>query len=137
MKNVFLVGLASLLLAACGATGTKFSSMTEPAEGQSKLYVYRTSAFKGNGVHYNVYANDKLIGNIRSGGYLSTELAPGDYEIWGKTEVRRSVKVPLRPNEIQCVKASVGFGFFVGHPKFELVPLDKCKAEITQTVASH
>lgn len=136
IKRILSIGIAGTLLSACSATGTQFAGFTPPAEGQSKIYVYRPSAFKGGGVHYDVHANDQLIGHIRNGGYISKELIPGDYEIWAKTEARRSVQVPLRPNETQCVKASVGFGAFVGRPKLEWVPMEKCETEIRSTVQS-
>ncbi|UOO75863.1 DUF2846 domain-containing protein [Neisseria sp. Dent CA1/247] len=134
--KILSISTLSVLLAACGATGNSFSSLEAPAEGQSKLYVYRSPSFKGSAIHYDVYAGEHKIGNIRNGGYLSKELAPGEYEIWAKTEARRSVTIPLRANEIQCVKASVGFGAFVGRPKLESVSLDQCKAEITATKES-
>ncbi len=136
LKQIFAFSAASLVLAACGATGTAFSGLEAPAEGQSKLYVYRTKALKGGGVHFDVNANDTRIGHLRNGGYISTELPPGNYEVWAKTEVHRGVTVPLQANEIQCVKASVGFGAFVGRPKFQHVPLEQCKAEIAGTVRS-
>lgn len=136
LNKIFTIGTLAFLLAACGATGTQFSALEAPSEGQSKLYVYRSPSFKGAAIHYDVYAGEQKIGNIRNGGYISKELAPGDYEIWAKTEARRSVTIPLRANEIQCVKASVGFGAFVGRPKLESVSLDQCKAEITATKAS-
>lgn len=124
------------MLAACGATGSAFSGLEAPAEGQSKLYVYRTKALKGGGLHFNVHANDTQIGRLRNGGYISAELPPGDYEVWAQTEVRRGVTVPLQADAIQCVKASVGFGAFIGRPKFQHVPLEQCKAEIAGTVQS-
>lgn len=135
-KKIITLTASCLLLAACGATGAAFSGLEAPAEGQSRLYVYRTKALKGGGVHFNVNANDTYVGHLRNGGYISAELAPGDYEIWAQTEVRRGVSVPLQAGEIQCVKASVGFGALVGRPKFQHVPLDQCKAEIANTVHS-
>lgn len=136
LKNLLSITTLSLLLTACGATGTQFSGLTPPAEGKSKIYVYRTSSMKGSGIHYDVHANDQTIGHIRNGGYISQELEPGNYEIWAKTEVRRSVNVSLIANQIQCVKASVGFGAFIGRPKLEQVPLAQCNTEIQRTVAS-
>ncbi len=136
MKKFYLLALTSLFLSACGATGSHFTEMTPPAEGKGKIYVYRPSSMFGGGVHYNVHANDALIGDIRNGGYLSAELEPGNYEVWGKTEARRSVTIPLRANEIQCVKAGVGMGAFVGRPKLNHVSIDQCRSEIIGTQQS-
>ncbi|MCS4533388.1 DUF2846 domain-containing protein [Neisseria montereyensis] len=111
-------------------------NMEQPAEGQSKIYVYRTKSIKGGAVHFDVNANETYIGHLRNGGYIAADVVPGDYEIWARTEAKGGVNIPLKPNEIQCVKASVGFGLLVGRPKFQQVPLEQCQAEITNTVHS-
>ena len=136
LKYLISLSFTCTLLAACGATGTQFSGITPPSEGQGKIYVYRTASMKGAGIHYNVHANDNLIGHIRNGGYISAELPPGDYEIWAKTEAKRGVIIPLKADEIQCIKASVGFGALVGRPKFVSVPLEQCEVEFASTVQS-
>lgn len=136
IKQALALSGVSLILAACGATGKPFSALEAPSEGQSRLYIYRPAAFTGSAMNYDVYAGEQRLGSIRNGGYISKELAPGDYEIWAKTEVRRSVTVPLRANEIQCVKAGIGFGVLAGRPKIESVPLSQCQAEITATKES-
>ncbi|MCS4533387.1 DUF2846 domain-containing protein [Neisseria montereyensis] len=133
LKSLYSLSLLSLFITACNATGTPFTSMEQPVEGQSKIYVYRTKSIKGSTVHFNVNANEIHIGHLRNGGYISADLAPGKYEIWAQTE---GMDIPLKPNEIQCVKASVGFGLLAGRPKFQQVPLEQCQAEITNTVHS-
>ena len=87
-------------------------------------------------MHYDVHANEKLIGHIRNGGYFQKELAPGEYEIWGQTEVRRGIKVQLLPNAIQCLRTKVSMGVMVGRPQFATVDMDQCQKEIVDTQLS-
>ena len=135
--KLFLPSLAvCTLLSACSATGTLFSSLTPPAEGMGKIYVYRPSALKGAAIHYDIKANDNYIGHIRNGGYFDAELQPGNYNLTAQTEVERGISVPLQAGEIQCVKTSVGLGLLAGRPKFSLVPIEQSRNEITSTVYS-
>lgn len=136
IKNLATASATAVLLSACAASGSPFGSLTAPDNGQSRLYVYRTSSIKGSGIRFTVNAGNTPIGVIRNGGYLVADLPPGEHEISAKTEVRRSVTLPFKPNEIQCVKASVGFGAFVGRPKLEAVSLEQCRNEIAGTKAS-
>ena len=133
LKHLLLLSSACAVLAACGATGTPFAGMERPSGDHGRIYVYRANSIVGQGVSYDVYANDALIGHIRKNGYITRELPAGNYEVWGQTESKRGVVVPLQAGAIECVKAGVGIGFLVGRPTFERVPAAQCQAEILNT----
>lgn len=129
MKKITLI-VALLLLSACSATGSKFSDMQLPDEGKARIYVYRPSAFIGGGMSFSVGVNQENIGRLKSGGYLTKQLSPGDYDVWAKTEAKRSVFLKLEAGDVKCIRGGIDAGFFVGRPSLELVSMDECRREI-------
>ena len=136
--TLFLGACAAVLLSGCGAKGEQFKGFQNPSANNAMVYVYRPSKGVGGGVHYNAYANDgvadKLIGDIKNGGYANAEIpANKEVEIWAKTESKASVTIDTQDGETYCIKAGVGMGFFVGRPKLEKVDRQTCEAEIVNT----
>lgn len=141
MKKVSFVlsaAVAAFMFAGCSAKGPSFKEFKQAEQGKALLYVYREGGFGGSAISYDIHVDSKdknaTIGTLRPKGYLEITLdANKNYEIWAKTEAKSSLNLQTKPNEVYCVKGSVGIGFFVGHPKLEFVNTATCKSEITQT----
>lgn len=105
----------------CSAKGPAFAPVATIPPEKSLIYVYRPSGFIGGGVHYDVYAGQEKVCNLVQGGYCQYFGAPGEIEIWGKTESKGTVTVDSKVGQITFVKAGVGMGFLVGRPNFVVV----------------
>lgn len=132
---------AMAILSGCAASGPQFVDFEKPKQGNSKVYVYRTSGLGGAvvpSVHQtNLGTNeDKIIGEVKPSGYISTEIQPGKYQIWAKTEAKNEVYIDAKADEIYCVEHYISFGFFIGHPQFKLIPIEQCKLDIKTTKLS-
>jgi len=114
----------------CAAKGPAFTPVAAIPEGKSLIYVYRPSGFIGGGVHYDVYAGQEKICNLVQGGYCQYFGAPGEIEIWGKTESKGTVTVDSLAGQTAYVKAGVGMGFLVGRPNFTVVDANLGGTEI-------
>lgn len=122
-KVLLLLSLFCVLSAGygCSAKGPAFTPVaTIPAE-KSLIYVYRPSGFLGGGVHYDVYAGQEKVCNLVQGGYCQYFGAPGEIEIWGKTESKGTITIDSKVGQTTYVKAGVGMGFLVGRPNFTVV----------------
>lgn len=129
---------AVVLFTGCGAKGQQFTGFAKPKENKGLVYVYRPSGFVGGGVYYDIHVTnpstpDFIAGELVNGGYVEVDVPTGENEIWGKTEAKSSVTLDIKSGDIHCVKGGVGVGFLVGRPSLEIVDLDKCKVEITET----
>lgn len=144
-KNIYLsIGLmfVALLVSGCGAKGEKFQSFKNPDNGKSLIYIYRPSSFVGSGVFYDIHTStnnnqDNVIGTLRNGGYIETEIEPGEVEVWGKTESKSSVTLDAQANNMYCVKGTVGIGLLVGRPHLSIVSNETCALEIQSTQKSY
>lgn len=125
--------LAALLfvLGGCAAKGQKFEPVQAPAD-KGIVFVYRDPGFVGSGVFYDVYAGQEVICSLVQGGYCQHLAAPGELEIWGKTESKSSVTINVEAGKASYVKAGVRMGFLVGKPYFEEVPASTGASEIAQ-----
>jgi hypothetical protein len=128
--RLLLVILASSFLFGCGAQGALFQKVAELPQGKGIVYVYRPTGFVGSGVTYDVHAGDRVIGNLKPGGYCSYFAAPGELEVWAKTEAKSSVTVDVRAGQEHFIKGGVGVGFFVGRPTLTIVDPDTGRREI-------
>lgn len=122
----------------CGAKGQQFTGFAKPKENQGLVYVYRPSGMVGAAVYYDIHVTnpttvDFIAGELVNGGYVEIDVPTGENEIWGKTEAKSSVTLDVKNGDIHCVKGGVGIGFLLGRPNLEIVDIDKCKVEITET----
>jgi len=127
---LLLVGAALLFSFGCAAKGPKFEPLTAIPEGKSLIYVYRPSGFVGGGVFYDVYVGQEKICELVQGGYCSTLVAPGEVEVWAKTESKTSLTLDAKANDVNYVKGGISMGFLVGRPHLELVSKDVGASEI-------
>lgn len=134
MKRIVqLVFFASLMfvLGGCAAKGPQFVPVQAPAD-KGVVFVYRESGFMGGGVYYDVHAGQELVCSLVQGGYCQYMAAPGELEIWGKTESKSSVTIVVEAGKASYVKAGVKMGFLVGKPYFEEVPSSVGAKEIVK-----
>jgi hypothetical protein len=68
--------LALTSLTSCWATGPYFQPI-EHGKDQAVIYVYRLSGQIGAGNFYDIYANDRVITTLYSGGYYPHVTEPG------------------------------------------------------------
>jgi hypothetical protein len=128
-------------MSGCSAKGPQFDGFKEPVAGKSNVYIYRTSYF-GAIVSPNIYKtnikinNDKIIGSVKPNGYIMTTITPGMHKFWARTEVQNEVYLTANPSKIYCIEHYITFGFFVGHPQFKIIDIEKCKKEIKETKLS-
>jgi hypothetical protein len=143
-KKIAILALSSvavLVISGCSAKGPQFNGFKEPANGQSNVYLYRTS-YLGAGVTPDIHktneanGQDEIIGSLKPNGYIMTTITQGMHKFWAKTEAQNEVDLQADPNKIYCIEHYISVGFFVGHPQFEIVDMEKCKKEIIETKLS-
>ncbi len=136
-----LTSIAILIISGCSAKGPQFSGFKQPLNGQSNVYIYRTS-YLGAGITPDIHQTnltnkkDRIIGAIKPNGYIMTTITPGMYKFWAKTEAENEVNLEVVPNKIYCIEHYISIGFVVGHPQFKIVNMEKCKKEIKKTKLS-
>ena len=86
--------------------------------------IYRPSSLLGIGVYYDVHDSaqqDKVLGTLENDTIIAKEIPPGPRKIWASTEVKDETYIDAKPNKIECIKGSVGFGIIVGHLNYMLL----------------
>lgn len=118
-----MLAVAAFSLSGC-ATGTSMyetpGAMSPPAPGMARIVVYRQGAL-GAAVQPVVKVDNADTGRCIPNGVFYVDVPAGEHFVSAETEVKRSVLVQVKPNEIAYVKCEIGFGFFVGQPKLTLV----------------
>lgn len=79
--NKFILISVVLFLTSCGATGPKFTTLTNTESGYGVIYIYRPSAFLNGGAAPYVYINGEEKSKLKNGGYQLYKLPPGEYEV--------------------------------------------------------
>jgi hypothetical protein len=136
--NSFIGIVLLITLSGCSAKGPQFQSIEQPIEGESNIYIFRTGIL-GQAVQPDIHHLDKqtnidsVIGSVKPDGYILSKVKPGKHLYWAKTEARNEVEIVTKKNEIYCIEHYIGMGFFVGHPQFEIVDMEKCKKELKKT----
>lgn len=138
LKITALALCGAFMFAGCNANGPQFTKFDTPKDDKSLVYVYRTSGL-GAAVTPKIHQTDlvtkedKVIGFVQPSGYIMAEVKEGDYQFWAKTEAKNEVDLKIEKNKIYCIENYITMGFFVGHPQFKLIPLEKCETEIKTT----
>jgi len=112
-----------MLATACSSSIIKHPTpvIPEPVADQGLVYFYRPSSFFGAAISYDVKRGFETAGAIRNGTYFFTYTPPGPQVFWAKTEAKKEVLLNIEPGETYYVRCGVGFGIFVGRPKFKIV----------------
>jgi len=137
MVNLSIVGvLLAIGLSGCTGNGPQFTAAKQPTKGKGILYVYRPSSLMGAGMHYDVKVDNKVIGSMDNGEYMSIELSPGRKTVSATTESTTTLPVVIQKGKMTCVRAGIGFGVVVGRPTLEHVDNVTCLKEIKDTKKS-
>ena len=141
LLTLVLTGSAIMIMSGCSAKGPQFNGFKEPKKDTANVYIYRIGSLGGSvtpDIHkVNLKTNkDIVIGNIKPNGYIMTTITPGMTKFWAKTEARNEVNLKADPNKIYCIEHYISMGFFVGHPQFKIVDMEKCKQKIKDTKLS-
>ena len=128
--------ILAALLAGCAASGPAYQEAAAAPPDRGLVYIYRPGKFIGGAVGFDVHAgpetdNRELV-TLRSGGYFPYYAAPGELELWSKTESRSSVTVDVHPGETIYVRGSIGVGVLVGRPSLEIVDAATGQQEIRE-----
>lgn len=108
-------------LTACAASGTPFTAAAL-RDDRALVYIYRSKTLMGSAVTYDVRVGNTEIVTVKPGGYYPYFAAPGETEFWARTETRAAATENLRAGQTYYLKAGLGIGLFVGHPKLQFVP---------------
>ena len=126
--------VAMFLMVGCAPTlGPVFQTTAKAPGGAAVVYIYRPSHFGGSGVSYDVRANGVVVVTLYNGGYYPYFAQPGEVELSAKTEASSSVTLDIKAGQTYYVRGTVGVGFFVGHPRLEIVPAEVGEKEIVET----
>jgi hypothetical protein len=125
-----VAGLA--LMSGCATTGPAFTKVENIPAGKGLMYIYRPASFKGAAVSYDVHVKDKVVTNLKNGGYFPYFAEPGENEVWAKTEAKSSVTVDVKPGQTYYVKGGVRMGFAIGRPDLSQQTADVGAAEIAE-----
>jgi hypothetical protein len=139
VKNVLVtLFLITLLLNVTGcASGVKYadyeSSIPSLDNQQSRLYIYRASAF-GAAIQPEVRVDNFAVCKAVPEGFIFKDVRPGSHKVQCSTEVDRALSLTLKPGQTKYVRLDVSMGFFIGHISPKLVEeevalkqLEKCK----------
>lgn len=136
---LFVAVVMFIMFAGCAAKGAKFSGFEKPKEGNSKVYIYRTSfwgaAFTHNIHRKNLDTGESItLGEVKPLGYVSMEMEPGSYEFWTNADTYHKVQINTKANETYCVEHyMIGAFSVVNYSKFQMTPMEKCEKEIIMT----
>jgi len=139
VKNVcVMLFLATLMLNVAGcASGIKYddyqSNIAPLDNQQSRLYIYRASAF-GAAIQPEVRIDNFAVCKAVPQGFIFKDVEPGSHKVQCSTEVSRALSLTLKPSQTKYVRLDVSMGFFIGHISPKLVEeevalkeLKKCK----------
>ncbi len=76
----FLLSILCVMLLAGCATGPSYLQV-EPAPDKETVVFYRDSKFAGAAIKVYVKTNEEVLGALDNGGWMSTELEPGQVEV--------------------------------------------------------
>jgi hypothetical protein len=132
-KFVLFAALACVALAGC-ATGPDFktynSTLSQPKEGESRIWFYRPSKIIGCAVQPIVFINDTPVGKAQPGCFFYADRPAGTYELRCTTEWADKAQLTVVENRVDYVRLSLLPGVFVGHILPKVVPEDEALKEI-------
>lgn len=123
MKTKRVIGILLLIavLSSCVTLGPPFKPVDSIPPGKALIYMYRTNAFVGGAISYDMNVNDKIITILYRGGYYPHFVDPGKIDIWARTESKSSVTFVAEEGKTYYVRGSVTMGLMVGRPKLEVI----------------
>lgn len=94
-----LAVLASVMLAACYASGALFSGYQARTDGTTEIVIYRLDVLQASGAPLNVYVDEQYVGTLKNAGWLSVRVRPGERAL----RTREKIIDPFRPTDVRLV----------------------------------
>jgi len=141
-KYVYFILIGAIvLLSGCGAKGPQFSTFKKPTKDMGIVYIYRPSNMQGAVLSHTIKdkESDKLIGELKNGGYIYKEMKPGIKTIQHRSGsgVLAKNTIKISKNKIVCLKNYFTmYNMYEGKFFLEKVNDDICMHEIKDTKAS-
>jgi uncharacterized membrane protein YhaH (DUF805 family) len=108
------------------------SSLPDNAD-YAVLHLSRPSKILGAMISYNVNLDDTVVYRAKNGSQTSIKITrEGKHVLSAKTESRTTLPITVIFGEEYYVQCSLGIGFFVGHPKLELVKKETKSAPMSR-----
>lgn len=122
-KSLSLIALA-LFLTGCASSTQYVKSLdsTQYNTEMAKIYVLRPSAF-GSAITMKIYQDDKIIGKLGPGSYLSWEVDPskGAINVISKSENKDMVTIIPQGGKTYYLKQKIHMGIVIARTELELI----------------
>jgi hypothetical protein len=122
--RLFGLLLAVSFLAACSATGPKFSAAAQPIKNEALIYVYRPNALFYGAIQSHFYLDDNKVASLNKEGYTAFYVPSGAHifkQHWtGMEYAHQTIKFPveLAPGETYYYRLTIGFEGFNSAPAY-------------------
>jgi len=111
--KIISAGLIVLALQACASVPTASpqeqaaATQFQASRDKGVLYIYRKNQFQGGGVIYPIVVNGKVVGSLKAGTFLRTEVSPGQVQVTSFTTTSQSVAhISIQAGEVKFVSTS-------------------------------
>lgn len=116
---VYLFSLQLVVAQEVQSNDVRWVDKTVPT---ADLYVYRGFRIFGFLIGYNLFVDNAKIGTVKINTAFKVSIPAGkEVELWAKTEAKRSLVMTFKEGESYYLNCGIGWGIFVGRPKFKLV----------------
>ena len=113
-------GLA-LMMSSVPVTYAESAGIPDAKEGKGLVVFYRSSAFGGGAVRFNLNQDQKPVGALNSGTFLYRDVDPGQHTFWSQAISKDSVTIDVVAGKTYYIKGVVQTGLLVGRPKLTVV----------------
>jgi len=105
-----------LLLAACAASGPRFSEIAPAAADSGRIYVYRNNTLVGAAYTAHVVVDNASPQKLKTGGFVYFDLAPGRHEVAIRDDKRASLDTDQSATVVLVAAGQAVFVKFANHP---------------------
>ncbi len=102
-------------------------SIPPPPPGKGQVVFFRSSAFTGMAVWFNVRENGVALGKLSNGAYFVQVVDPGAHTYTAATENKNTLHLEVDTGETYYVRGTVQMGFLVGEAN--MAPSDQATFE--------
>jgi hypothetical protein len=138
-KKITLLALASSLFAGCASVpmenkeaSAKVKAFSQPTDGKSGLYIYRTSGV-GGALKKDVWVDGKCIGETAPNMFFYEEINGGEHKVSTESEFSpNDLVVKTEAGKNYFVRQYIKMGAFVGGANVELVTEEQGKKDVSK-----
>ncbi|WBY00165.1 DUF2846 domain-containing protein [Ramlibacter tataouinensis] len=128
------VACFSVLLAACAATGPRFTevqaNLPQLRGGEGRIFFFRDNSAVGAAVQPDIRLGGEDVGALQPGAFFFVDRPAGHYTASARTESESSVDFDLRGQDTVYVSLHITMGLLVGRPTLTLHPPDAGAAAV-------